>query len=75
MAAVAEQTVPPEWTEEVLAGHVAEIVFDGGAVVEPECVLCQEAAVAGLWDRHAGDDDRAWLDDLKRRAAERHGDG
>ena len=47
--------VPQEWTDEVLADHVAGIVFDGDGDYEPECVLCQKAVALGLFARYGWD--------------------
>jgi hypothetical protein len=60
---------PPEWTDDALREHVADIMFNGAESLDPDCILCQEAAHGGHFDRF--DDGDPWLEDLKRRAADR----
>lgn len=43
-------SVPTEWTEELLQEHVSEIVFDASEEYDPDCVLCQKAQALGLFD-------------------------
>jgi len=42
---------PAEAVALVLQAHVNEIVFDAASRLEVDCVLCQQAAAAGLWDK------------------------
>ncbi len=69
MSAGAPRSVPGEWTRELLQDHVSEIVFDNVERVELDCVLCQQAALAGLWDPWYDEDeaDSDWLPELRRR--------
>jgi hypothetical protein len=63
-------SVPGEWTRELLQDHVGEIVFNGVERMELDCVLCQQAALAGLWDHwyDPDEDDSDWLAELRARA-------
>lgn len=70
MSAGAPESVPGVWTRELLQDHVSEIVFDCVERIALDCVLCQRAALAGLWDPwyDPDDDDSDWLAELRRRA-------
>jgi len=70
MSTGAPQSAPGEWTRELLQDHVSEIMFNGVERIELDCVLCQQAALAGLWDHwyDEDDDDSDWLAELRRRA-------
>lgn len=70
MSAGTPRSVPGEWTRELLQDHVSEIVFDLVERIDLDCVLCQRAALVGLWDPwyDADGDDSDWLAELRRRA-------
>jgi hypothetical protein len=44
------------FTDDQVAEHVAEIMFDPLAEPEPECLLCQRASVLRIWQEW-GDND------------------
>ena len=70
MSAGVPQSVPGEWTRELLQDHVSEIIFNSVEQVRLDCVLCQQAAVAGLWDPWYDPDegDTGWVAELRARA-------
>ena len=49
---MAEEGVPAEWTDDLLAEHVADILFDGSESYEPDCVLCEQAIQRGHWEKY-----------------------
>ena len=70
MSAGAPESVPGEWTRELLQDHVSEIIFNSVEQVRLDCRLCQQAALAGLWDPwyDPDEDDTGWVAELRARA-------